>query len=332
MKQLARYFLLFTIFICCAVVNQAQEGKPLPGEIVTSRPLPEYDPKSWKEFSSPEGRFTILLPGTPVKSVRTYDSPFGKLVEHAFSLSTNAFYIAMYTDYPETDGIRDVEAFFNGFREGNLRALKGQLLEDKKDYRFASPGRFIKMRIEGGYVSRVRLHMIRNRAYVVFVVMPEKDASAETLKFYEETAMKVLDSFKPKIDEKLERYDRFGDPRPVRPPLLPLGGINIDPVLTKNPQPEPDAKINGGVLNGKALSLPQPAYPPEAKAAGASGEVEVKIVVDESGKVIWARALSGHLSLKKAAEDAAYQARFQPMTVESKPEKVAGFLIYKFVQ
>src|SRR5258705_6944039 len=35
--------------------------------------------------------------------------------------------------------------------------------------------------------------------------------------------------------------------------------------------------ISGGVLNGKAISLPKPAYPPIAKAAKASGVVIVQV-------------------------------------------------------
>lgn len=54
MKNLARYFLLVAIFICSVGFGLAQDGKPLPGEIVTSRPSPEYDPKGWKEFTSTE--------------------------------------------------------------------------------------------------------------------------------------------------------------------------------------------------------------------------------------------------------------------------------------
>ena len=54
------------------------------------------------------------------------------------------------------------------------------------------------------------------------------------------------------------------------------------------------APISGGVLNGRAISLPPPAYPPIAKAAHASGTVTVQVVVDEDGKVISAHAVSGH--------------------------------------
>lgn len=262
--------------------------------------------------------------------MRTYDSPFGKLDEYSFSLSTFAFYNIIYTDYPEKDGIRNAEIYFNGVREGYLQAFKGQLLEEKAEYSFGYPGRFIKARHINGYVSRIKVYLVKNRSYALFVVMPEKDASAESLKFYEETAMKFFNSFKPKIDA-MSRYDRFGDPRTAaQPPGLPLSGINIDPVLTL--EGEPPAKVRDGILNEKALSLPQPAYLTEAKAANASGEVQVKVVVDESGKVIWAHAMIGQALLKKAAEDAAYQATFKPTTVDAKPERVSGVLVYTFRQ
>ncbi len=341
MKHLTRYSLLFTIFICCAGFSMAQNGKPPRGEVVTSRSSPENDPKSWKEFSSTEGRFTILFPGVPTEAVQPLDSPYGKVDQHGFILKTSAYYVVTYTDYPRRNGIQNANAYFNGFRDANLIATDAQLLKEKDDDRFETfPGRFIQTRMRNGYVNRIRLHLIWNRVYILLVAIPEKDVDAETLKFYEEAAAKFLDSFKPKTDqppaEDVAKYDRFGDPRPasppLRPPLLPSGGINIDPVLVNGANAAPDAKVNGGVLNGKALSLPKPTYSQEAKDAGASGEVEVKIVVDESGNVIWARAITGHPLLQKAAQDAAYQAKFPPTTVEGKPEKVAGILVYKFVR
>jgi hypothetical protein len=56
-----------------------------------------------------------------------------------------------------------------------------------------------------------------------------------------------------------------------------------------------------------------------------------QIVFDEQGKVIWARAISGHPLLRSACEDAAWQSTFPPMKVSGQPEKVTGVLIYNFV-
>ena len=89
--------------------------------------------------------------------------------------------------------------------------------------------------------------------------------------------------------------------------------------------------VSGGVLNGKAISKPQPVYPPIARAARASGTVTVQIVVDESGQVISANAVSGHQLLRKAAEEAARQARFTPTRLSGQPVKVSGVITYNFV-
>jgi TonB family protein len=89
--------------------------------------------------------------------------------------------------------------------------------------------------------------------------------------------------------------------------------------------------VSGGVLNGKAIVKPQPAYPPIAKAARASGTVTVQILVDEEGYVIAANAVSGHPLLQQAAVFAARQARFSPTLLEGQPVKVSGVITYNFV-
>lgn len=107
---------------------------------------------------------------------------------------------------------------------------------------------------------------------------------------------------------------------------------SVAPPIVADPNPPPKARVHGGVLNGRAVKLAKPSYPPEAHKAGASGEVKVQIVFDEAGKVIWARAVSGHPLLHKACEDAAWQSTFPPMKVEGKPEKVTGVLVYNFAR
>ena len=108
--------------------------------------------------------------------------------------------------------------------------------------------------------------------------------------------------------------------------------VLVAPVRMPEPA-EPDSKktVNGGVLNGKAVSKPMPAYPPEAKAAGAQGTVVVRIVVDEGGKVVEAEAVSGHPLLLQAAVTAARGSRFAPTRLAGQPVKVAGVITYNFV-
>lgn len=88
--------------------------------------------------------------------------------------------------------------------------------------------------------------------------------------------------------------------------------------------------ISGGVLNGKATSLPKPVYPPSASQANASGTVIVQVLVDEKGDVVSAQAVSGHPLLRPAAIAAARQAKFSPTRLSGKPVKVTGVINYQF--
>jgi protein TonB len=88
--------------------------------------------------------------------------------------------------------------------------------------------------------------------------------------------------------------------------------------------------ISGGVLNGKATSLPVPIYPTAARNARASGQVAVEVVIDGSGKVISAKAMSGHALLQQAAVQAAQQARFTPTLLSGQPVKISGIINYNF--
>ncbi len=58
----------------------------------------------------------------------------------------------------------------------------------------------------------------------------------------------------------------------------------------------------------------------------------VQVLVDEGGKVVEARALSGPEPLWQAAVEAAYRARFTPTTLSGQPARVQGVLTYDFVR
>lgn len=97
------------------------------------------------------------------------------------------------------------------------------------------------------------------------------------------------------------------------------------------PKKEPPKTISGGVLNGKATSLPKPPYPPAARAVRASGAVSVQVLISETGSVISANAVSGHPLLRPAAVAAARGAHFSPTLLSGQPVKVSGVITYNFV-
>jgi TonB family protein len=84
------------------------------------------------------------------------------------------------------------------------------------------------------------------------------------------------------------------------------------------------------VLEGNAITRVEPTYPPTARVMRAFGMVSVQITISETGKVIDAKAISGHQALRPAAVDAAYKWVFKPTTVNGEPIKVQGVLTFNF--
>ena len=99
--------------------------------------------------------------------------------------------------------------------------------------------------------------------------------------------------------------------------------------VAPTPQPPKILKVST-VLNGRALQLPKPPYPQLARTAGISGMVTVQVLIDESGRVLSAQAVSGHPLLRSAAAQAARQARFSPTILGDQPVKVSGVITYNF--
>ncbi|HET8783405.1 MAG TPA: energy transducer TonB [Pyrinomonadaceae bacterium] len=107
--------------------------------------------------------------------------------------------------------------------------------------------------------------------------------------------------------------------------------IGSGPPIAPDPNSPHRASISGGVLNGRALKLPKPKYPRAARESGASGVVVVQVLIDENGKVISARAVSGHPDLREVSEEAASRAEFEPTKLAGQPVKVTGVIQYNFV-
>jgi TonB family protein len=115
------------------------------------------------------------------------------------------------------------------------------------------------------------------------------------------------------------------------PKLPDISGQSPDSVPPVRREQSTSKIISGGVLNGRAIELPKPAYPSMARVAHASGTVVVEVVIDEKGHVTSAQAISGHPLLKAASVEAALNAKFTPTKLAGQPVKVSGVITYNFV-
>ena len=120
----------------------------------------------------------------------------------------------------------------------------------------------------------------------------------------------------------------MGDGGPGKPP------VNVEEIGAPPVKPDPPRApivVSKGVITGQAIVKPNPVYPPMAIKARVQGTVSIQILVDLDGKVISAKAVSGHVLLRQAAEQAAMRTRFSPTKLSGVPVKVSGTITFNFV-
>lgn len=150
---------------------------------------------SWKDFSSPEGKFSVLMPGTPQNHTQALNTPIGPVTTYAFVYSNkDAAFGVSYTDYPEAlmQGL-DAQKILDGARNGQLSAKSGSTLISESPISLNSyPGREVQMTTpegDGKHAVRNHMYMVNNRLYQVMVVMPRDE-------LFSKNAVKFMDSFK----------------------------------------------------------------------------------------------------------------------------------------
>ena len=113
-------------------------------------------------------------------------------------------------------------------------------------------------------------------------------------------------------------------------------GVDVPDTPPPPPAPQPKPVVPSvlkvsRVLNSQALELPKPVYPRMAIQIHLQGTVTVQVLIDESGRVVSAKAIGGHPLLIPEAQRAALQARFSPTVISDQPVKVSGVITYNFV-
>jgi len=157
--------------------------------------------------------------------------------------------------------------------------------------------------------------------------IPTRTAPKEHLTVEEEDQARLKELLEPAAEDAA-RQAQFSPTLLNGTPVKVTGQIVYN-FLADNDKAPPKI-ISGGILNGKAISLPHPEYPQAAAAVRASGAVSVQVTIDENGNVISAAAASGHPLLRAAAESAAREAKFSPTLLSGNPVKVSGILTYNF--
>jgi len=304
----------------------------------------------WNDWETitPEGEeFTVSMPKNPTTEATKF--PYHKLELNARS------YIATKTGGPvfaivSLSGIKAtpgsdfvrfnsyVDAFKDYFppkvRTKDTAPTKLVLVSSRPFH--GHTGRQFKVSI--GELNGVANAFATRKRFYVIVSLNTKDEELQD-KFLSSFVLPERQAEPPKIAANTESPENAGQPaqtaeneKPLEPNAQGAEGNTEGekPNNANNVNTKPDVKkpVNGGMLNGRAIYLPQP----EVASSEATGVVLVQVLIDEQGAVIEAKAVSGPRNLHDAAVNAARLARFNPTMLMGEPVKVSGTLSYNFTK
>jgi outer membrane biosynthesis protein TonB len=321
----------------------------------------------WTEWEtiSPEGEeFTVSMPKNPTTESTTFPyhkmelnarlylatSPGGPVLAVA-SFSGIKSNPAAYSDFARFNSY--IDAFKKFFPAKIRKETPVRLILVSSRPFQGHTGRSYTMTL-GDLSGSVHAFATRKRFYAIVSLNKKKDEALEE-KFLSSFLLPERQPDPPKVvaateaeqaaganNQNAQKDDDAGRPNPQNPgereQVLPAPENNAEPGagnVANAPQPDGTGQqnqkrgpISGGMLNGRAIYLPKPDYPP----GDVSGMVAVAVVIDEHGSVIEARAISGPQPLHTAAVNAARLARFSPTLLMGEPVRVSGTITYNFVR
>lgn len=172
-----------------------------------------------------------------------------------------------------------------------------------------------------------------NRADVVAMRQIAKKAAKRAM------FVPAIKDGKPVASQMWLKFD-FMNPSPKKTTEdgLSMKLARVDPTGEQSKDPEQSTAVTetktvpGGVVNGKAKSLPRPVYPAAARAVKALGVVKVLVLIDTKGFIFSAEPQTGHPLLQNSARIAACSSRFTPTLLSGEPVMVSGVIDYNFFE
>lgn len=125
-------------------------------------------------------------------------------------------------------------------------------------------------------------------------------------------------------DEEVAVAPPTETPAPTNEPVV------TPPAATAAPTTAVLERVADGVLVKRAKKKVAPQYPSNARSSRVEGTVIVEVEIDESGRVVTTRPVSGHALLRDAATNAARQWTFAPSTPSGSPHKTVGTIAFNF--
>jgi hypothetical protein len=137
-------------------------------------------PSGWITFSSPEGSFSIGMPGQPTASSQTASTAAGPIEIHLFEFATadqKTAYMVSYNDYP-AGAVGEPQGTLDGAVQGAITNSKATLVQSHAIDLGGVPGRDYTATVAGGSLHG-HIYLRGSRLYQVLIAgsdLPSEDA------------------------------------------------------------------------------------------------------------------------------------------------------------
>ncbi|MFW9257229.1 hypothetical protein [Nostoc sp. CALU 546] len=170
--------LIAATFVCGgSILVEARQPKP-PVAVVKATVTKPVQPQ-WKLYTPPDGRFSILMPGSPNRNTQSQKTYMGEINLEIFVAEPpkqQVAYIVAYNDFPYSYGeMADPQAVLNNARDMALKTTKSNLIS-QRNIRSSNnhPGKEIEYINSGGKITKSRMYVAEGRLYQVMAITTKK--------------------------------------------------------------------------------------------------------------------------------------------------------------
>lgn len=188
--RLAQWFVLAILLATFPIIQPGQATQPF-----------QLAQSIWKPFSSKEGRFSVLMPGTPRESQMIWNLETGDDIVYLFTVTREeAEYMVGYVDFePPTRRVDDdgqssnfpdilpntpekmTDVLVNAGTDSYSTPSNRRLISEQSIRLGNYPGREISLRLGGGPLVRRRLYLVNRRAYILSVRTTQERFLSKTI-------------------------------------------------------------------------------------------------------------------------------------------------------
>lgn len=181
MRKTTLAILILLAFSAASIAQEHKERSAPTPQVVPQRQVPSQaqgQPYPYR-YTSPQGRYSILLPKEPSVSSQQISAPDGSPIPQYLAMVADGMGMLMigYFDYAS-----DVTFSLDKGRDGMIKSINGTLLDEHSMSLGGAPGRQVRIvaKTEQGleFIDRARFYDVKPRVYVLQCIFPKSMDSA----------------------------------------------------------------------------------------------------------------------------------------------------------